>query len=85
TNYRLGRLPLVIGMPVIIGYNYDVQAGIVNGTTGFLQKIRYTHDPHTGIRHLLSCVVKCNKLNNFIDLPNLEHNEVAVLEDTISM
>ena len=36
TNLRLGRLLLVIGMPVMITHNFDVQSGIVNGSTGTL-------------------------------------------------
>ncbi|KAJ3836600.1 hypothetical protein F5878DRAFT_506688, partial [Lentinula raphanica] len=84
TNYRLGRLPLVIGMPVIIGCNYDVQSGIVNGTTGTLQKIRYRVDEN-GERHLVSCIVLCDHLRSFTNLTGLNKNEVPVLEDTVSM
>jgi hypothetical protein len=31
TNQRLGVIPLVIGMPVMICQNFDVERGIVNG------------------------------------------------------
>ena len=34
TNQRLGKIPLVIGIPVMIAQNYDVENGIVNGCTG---------------------------------------------------
>ena len=34
TNQRLGKIPLVIGMPVMIAQNYDVENRIVNGCTG---------------------------------------------------
>lgn len=34
TNQRLGKIPLVPGMPVMITQNYDVEGGIVNGCTG---------------------------------------------------
>ncbi|KAJ3724888.1 hypothetical protein C8R42DRAFT_560325, partial [Lentinula raphanica] len=84
TNYRVGRLPLVIGMPVIVGSNYDVPAGIVNGTQGVLRKVRYWIDD-IGDRHLVSCVVHCPHLRDFQNLPNLQKNEVAVMEDTVSM
>lgn len=39
THYRLGRIPLVIGMPVMFSQNYDVDGGIVNGAGGILEKI----------------------------------------------
>ncbi|KAJ3761502.1 hypothetical protein EV360DRAFT_37659, partial [Lentinula raphanica] len=84
TNYRLGRLPLVIGMPVIIGSNYDVPAGIVNGSKGYLRKVRFWVDEN-GDRHLVSCVVECPHLRDFQRLPNLGENEVPVIEDTVSM
>lgn len=57
TNQRLGKIPLVIGMPVMITQNYDVEGGIVNGCTGILKKIRYTTDLN-GNRNALSCVVE---------------------------
>ncbi|KAJ3840147.1 hypothetical protein EV361DRAFT_801842, partial [Lentinula raphanica] len=84
TNHRLGRLPLVLGMPVIIGSNYDVQAGVVNGTSGILRKIRYRLDSDNQ-RHLVSCVVECSNLKDFDYLPQLTPNHVAVMEDTVSM
>jgi hypothetical protein len=34
TNQRLKRIPLVIGMPVIICQNFDVEHGVVNGCMG---------------------------------------------------
>ncbi|KAJ3817853.1 hypothetical protein F5880DRAFT_1450585, partial [Lentinula raphanica] len=80
----MGRLPLVIGMPVIIGSNYDVPAGVVNGTTGILRKIRYRVDEE-GCRHLVSCVVACNNLRGFETMPFLLPSEVPVVEDTVSM
>ncbi|KAG1799399.1 uncharacterized protein HD556DRAFT_1231589 [Suillus plorans] len=33
TNMRLGKIPLVIGMPVLVSQNFDVEGGIVNGST----------------------------------------------------
>ena len=56
TKHRLRRIPLVIGMPVSINQNFDVCAGVVNGSKGILRKIRYTTDKQ-GQRHLESCVV----------------------------
>ncbi|PBK58131.1 hypothetical protein ARMSODRAFT_842200, partial [Armillaria solidipes] len=56
TNQRLGALPLVIGMPVMISTNFDVAGGVVNGSVGTLEKIRYKTDDE-GRRYALSCVV----------------------------
>ncbi|KAH7917809.1 hypothetical protein BV22DRAFT_977224, partial [Leucogyrophana mollusca] len=52
----LGKVPLVIGMPVMVTHNFDVEAGIVNGCVGTLHSIRYTVDGE-GNRHAVSCVV----------------------------
>jgi hypothetical protein len=42
TSHALGKIPLVLGMPVFIQHNYDVEHGIANGTRGILRHIRYT-------------------------------------------
>ncbi|PBK92431.1 hypothetical protein ARMGADRAFT_881659, partial [Armillaria gallica] len=57
TNQRLGALPLIIGMPIMISSNFDVPGGIVNGSVGTLEKIRYKTDEE-GRRYALSCIVK---------------------------
>ncbi len=36
TSQRLGMLPLVIGMPVMITQNFNIESGIVNGVMGIL-------------------------------------------------
>lgn len=36
TGYHLGRVLLVIGMPVMITHNFDVQSDVVNGCSGML-------------------------------------------------
>ncbi|KAJ8515766.1 hypothetical protein ONZ45_g6853 [Pleurotus djamor] len=41
TNQRMGKLPLVRGMPVMIAHNYGVDVGVANGTVGTLNQIRY--------------------------------------------
>jgi len=43
-KHRLRQIPLVIGMPVAINQNFDVPAGVVNGSYGVLRKIRYFTD-----------------------------------------
>ena len=55
THQCLGRIPLVLGMPMMITQNFDVDSGIVNGSTGTLKKIRFYTDPD-GNQHLTSCI-----------------------------
>ena len=43
-KHRLRCIPLVIGMPVVINQNFDVAAGVVNGSTGILCRVRYFED-----------------------------------------
>ncbi|PBK82432.1 hypothetical protein ARMGADRAFT_946565, partial [Armillaria gallica] len=52
----LGALPLVIGMPVMVTQNFDVESGIVNSATGILKKIHYRVD-QDGRCIVLSCTV----------------------------
>ncbi|KAI9059616.1 hypothetical protein FKP32DRAFT_1532601, partial [Trametes sanguinea] len=82
TSQRLGKMPLVLGMPVIVSQNFDVHGGIVNGSMGVLTKIRYRVDETTGRRLLTSCVIR---LSNSTALPmcDLDDNEFPILEDTV--
>jgi hypothetical protein len=83
TEQRMGLLPLVIGMPVMICANFDVSSGVVNGCIGTLRDVHYTVDEH-GNRHARSCVV-CLPNKPDVKLTSLAIGEVAVLEDTCSM
>ncbi|KAJ4464309.1 hypothetical protein C8J55DRAFT_434168, partial [Lentinula edodes] len=81
TNQRLGRIPLVIGMPIMITQNFDVQSGVVNGCHGILKSIRYRLD-HQGRRHAISCVVSALNTSAETVLPYLEDKtDVVALED----
>jgi hypothetical protein len=82
TNQRLGAIPLVIGMPVMICQNFDVEGGVVNGCTGTLEKIRYRVD-HEGIRHAISCEIKAPTTT--AALPDLLPHHVVALQDTVDM
>ncbi|EDR05732.1 uncharacterized protein LACBIDRAFT_302987 [Laccaria bicolor S238N-H82] len=82
TKGHLGRLPLVIGMPILVAQNFDVQEGIVNGTYGTVKHIRYRTDK-TGKRMLISCVVKVEDANEE-SMPHLMPNEVPVLRDSVN-
>lgn len=57
TKHRLRRLPLVMGMPVAINRDFDVKAGVVNGSGGFLKAVR-SDTGGDGKRRLKSCVVE---------------------------
>ncbi|KAF5326514.1 hypothetical protein D9611_000713 [Ephemerocybe angulata] len=83
TGHRQGRVPLVVGMPVMVMQNFDVEGGIVNGTTGTLKRVRYRLDDD-GLRHAISCVVDSPAITADV-LPGLEASCAAVLEDTIDL
>lgn len=84
TRYRLGRIPLVIGMPVMVMQNFDVNGGVVNGTIGTLSKIRFRTDRETGHRRLRSCVVRLPGLEG-TKLAELDEEEYPIMEDGVSM
>ncbi|KAF5343263.1 hypothetical protein D9757_015149 [Collybiopsis confluens] len=85
TNQRLGRIPLVIGMPVILTQNYDVSSGIVNGCCGTLKSVRYRLDG-MGRRHALSCVIESDTVVQPAALPGLDDvQHIVALEDKTGM
>ncbi|KAF8546019.1 hypothetical protein OG21DRAFT_1395032, partial [Imleria badia] len=79
----LGRIPLVIGMPVMITHNFDVESGIVNGCVGTLVSVRYTVDSMNW-RHAVSCVIHTPSTNDQ-PLSHLESNQSVVIADTIDV
>ena len=83
TNQRLGVIPLVIGMPVMICQNFDVEGGVVNGCIGTLEKVRYRVD-HEGRRHAISCEINAPS-TTAPNMPNLPCQHVVALEDTVDM
>jgi len=83
TNQRLGKIPLVIGMPIIVGHNFDVEGGIVNGCQGILKSVRYTVDDDRN-RHARSCII--HSLDTTCDnLPQLQSGELVALENTVKL
>ncbi|KAJ7779993.1 hypothetical protein B0H16DRAFT_1224595, partial [Mycena metata] len=80
TNSRLGKIPLVIGMPVTISQNFDVEGGVVNGCSGRLISVRYRLGAD-GRRYTLSCVVDAPNTTPGI-LPDLPLHHVVSLRDT---
>ena len=83
TNQRLGKIPLVVGMPVMFTHNFDVDGGIVNGSIGILKSIRYRLDSQQQ-RHAISCVVEVTDSTGPA-LPHLPQHHVVALEETVDM
>ena len=83
TNQCLGKIPLVIGMPVMISQNYDVEGGIVNGCKGILKEIRYQTDSE-GNRYATSCVIESESITGD-PLPMLPPKHAVVLQDTTDL
>ncbi|KAJ7649267.1 hypothetical protein B0H17DRAFT_852450, partial [Mycena rosella] len=83
TNSRLGMIPLVIGMPVMIAQNFDVPGGVVNGRSGILKSVRYRVDAE-GNRHAISCVVEAPDTSPGI-IDGLPDHHVVALQDTVSI
>jgi len=81
TKHTMGRLPLLPGMLVIIGHNYDVHGGVVNGSEGILKSVRYRIDEEGRCR-ATSCVVTVASASKD-PLPHLPPRDVVVLEEDI--
>ncbi|KAG1847642.1 hypothetical protein DFJ58DRAFT_663158 [Suillus subalutaceus] len=80
---QLGKIPLVIGMPVLVSPNFDVKGGIVNGSTRILKKVRYTVNDKKQ-RVLRSCIVEINQLSDEA-LPNLHPHDIPIIEDSMEL
>lgn len=80
TSHLLGSLPLVEGMKVIIGLNYDVGNGVVNGSEGILKKVYYTLDSD-GEKHATSAVVHVHGSSGNC-MPGLGPHEKVVFTET---
>ena len=72
-----------------INQNFDVAAGVVNGSQGILKKVRYFEDEE-GRRHLKSCVVEI-KDSDAVEMPHLPKHHFSIrlsssssMEDCIS-
>jgi hypothetical protein len=83
TLSRLGRLPLVIGMPVMIAQNFDVPGGVVNGCTGTLAGVRYQVGAD-GRRYAISCIIDAPDTTPGI-MPELPPQHVAIMQDTVKI
>lgn len=83
TNMRLGKIPLVIGMPILVSQNFDVEGGIVNGSTGKLRKVRYSLNDE-GQRVLRSCIIEIIHSSDET-LPNLLPHQIPIIEDSVEL
>jgi hypothetical protein len=80
---RLGKIPLVIGMPILVSQNFDVEGRIVNGSTGILRKVRYSLNDENQ-RVLKSCIIEISQSSDEA-LPNLCPHEILIIEDSIEL
>lgn len=83
TKQRLGRIPLVIGMPVLVAQNFDVEGGIVNGSRGTVKRIRYVMGDG-GKRYLRSVILEIPGCSTEA-LPHLQTLEIPILTDVTPM
>ena len=83
TNQHVGRLPLVLGMPVVIVQNFNIPNGIVNGCTGILMSTQFTTDADSH-RHAHSCIAKTSDATQEL-LSNLPEQHAVALEDTVDL
>ncbi|PBK86011.1 hypothetical protein ARMGADRAFT_862875, partial [Armillaria gallica] len=83
TNHRLGALPFVIGMPVMITQNFNVEGEIMNGSTGILHKVQYCLN-EDGEHVALSCIVHVPLMMSE-PLSLLQNLEAVALQDTVDM
>ncbi|KAI9059962.1 hypothetical protein FKP32DRAFT_1537482, partial [Trametes sanguinea] len=82
TSHRLAKIPLVIGMPIIVSQNFAVCDGVVNGCIGELSSIRYSVDPVSGKKYLKSCIISLKDTAGS-PMTNLERGDYPVLPDTV--
>jgi hypothetical protein len=70
-------------MPVAVNQNFDVAAGVVNGSYGFLRRIRYFTDGE-GKRYLKSCIVEIPD-SDAVEMPHLPRHHFPILPDTTDL
>ena len=83
TGQRLGKFPLVLGMPVIVNQNFDVGNGLVNGSFGYLRDFRSQED-EDGVKSLKFCIVEVPDVT-CEPLPHLPQKHVPIISDTVDM
>ncbi|EMD32409.1 hypothetical protein CERSUDRAFT_37566, partial [Gelatoporia subvermispora B] len=83
TKHWSGKIPLVLGMPIMMNQNSNVEGGIINGSRGILKQIHYELNTH-GEHVLTSCIVVLDSGSGecIIYLP-LDH--VPVLRNSVDI
>ncbi|KIO18005.1 hypothetical protein M407DRAFT_56736, partial [Tulasnella calospora MUT 4182] len=82
THDRLGRLPLAVGMRVMILHNILTSVGVVNGAEGVIKRIVYDEND-SGDRVAKAVFVQVE--GAVVNLPGLEPGVVPVFPDSVSM
>lgn len=82
TRDRLGKLPLVVGMRVMILHNILTSVGVVNGAEGTIERILYD-ETLSGER--VASVVFVKVEGAVVNIPGLEPGVVPVFPDTVTM
>ncbi|KAF8340219.1 hypothetical protein F5887DRAFT_827430, partial [Amanita rubescens] len=75
------KIPLVVGMPVMLTNNVCVGSGIANGSIGFVHSILYKTSSD-GRRVLTCCIVSFPKSSS-ASMPGLSPNLYPILPQTI--
>ncbi|KAG1866434.1 hypothetical protein C8R48DRAFT_600549, partial [Suillus tomentosus] len=83
TSQHLGKIPLVIGMPIMIGQNFNVGTGIVNGCVGHLKSIQFLVDGNS-CRHATPCMIDTPSTSGE-PLPHLAAQQSVILPDTVDL
>ncbi|KAG2335441.1 hypothetical protein BDR05DRAFT_845762, partial [Suillus weaverae] len=83
TNMCLGKIPLVIGMPILVSQNFDIEGRIVNGSTGKLRKVKYSLNNERQ-QALRSCIVEISHSSDKA-LPNLFLHPIPIIEDSVEL
>ena len=83
TGQRLGKIPIALGMPVIVSQNFDIKEGLVNGSFGYLRDYRFQTDEDE-VRTLTSCIVELPD-STINPLPHLPPQHVPIISDTVEM
>lgn len=83
TGQRLGRIPLCVGMPILVAQNFDVTGGITNGSRGIVKKVRYKFNNRK--QRILTSVVVTIDESTCEPMPELDLHDVPILCDSVTM
>ncbi|KAF8338563.1 hypothetical protein F5887DRAFT_836258, partial [Amanita rubescens] len=78
---RMKRLPLAIGMPVMITANIDLNGRVINGSISTVRKLYFQELPN-GDRILNCCIVHIPSAHS-MEMPGLACNKFPIIPDTV--